>query len=103
MWYIIVAIIILGIIGAIFEWLSDLVGGAGPLIVIIIILVVLSVFGLWPYALGFLAICIVGYIIVSLIGKAGKYVGDQVEQHDRSKKEIAQINQNKLYPLSRTF
>ena len=35
MWYIIVAIIILGIIGAIFEWLSDLVGGAGPLIVII--------------------------------------------------------------------
>lgn len=93
MWYIIGAIIILGIIGAIFEWLSDLVGGAGPLIVIIIILVVLSVFGLWPYALGFLAICIVGYIIVSLIGKAGKYVGDQVEQHDRSKREIAQINQ----------
>jgi hypothetical protein len=93
MWYIIIGLLVLGIIVSVFQWLSDLVGGAGPLIVIIIIIVVLSVFGLWPYALGFAAICLVGYAIIKVIGKAGKYVGDQVEQHDRSKKETAQINQ----------
>ena len=93
MWYIIGALIILGIIVSIFEWLSDLVGGAGNLIVIIIILIVVSVFGLWPYALGFGAICTIVGIIVNLIGKAGKYVGNQVEQHDKSKRETAQIYQ----------
>lgn len=93
MLYIIVGIIVLALIISFFEWLADLVGGAVPLIVVIIVLIVLSVFGLWPYALGFAAICLVGYMIVSLIGKAGKYVGDQVEQHDNSIKEAARINQ----------
>lgn len=96
MWYIIGGLIILGIIVAVFRWLADLVGGAGPLIVIIIVLVVLSVLGLWPYALGFAAICTIGYAIVKLFGKVGKYVGDQVEQHDKSQREIAQINQKML-------
>ena len=40
MWYIIIVLIILGIIYSIFEWLADLVGGAGTLIVIIVVFVV---------------------------------------------------------------
>lgn len=87
--YIIIGIIVLGIIG----WLAEQVGGIVPLLIIIGLIIVLSVFGLWPYALGFGAICLIGYAIVKLLGKAGKYVGDQVEQHDKRKNEIALINQ----------
>jgi hypothetical protein len=85
--YIIIGIIVIGIIA----WLADKVGGMLPLIIIIGLIIILSVFGLWPYALGFAAICAVGYGIVMALGKAGKYVGNQVEQHDKLKKETAQI------------
>lgn len=87
--YIIIGIIVIGIIA----WLAEKVGGINRLIVIVGLIIVLSVFGLWPYALGFAAICAVGYAIVKILGKAGKYVGDQVEQHDKSEKEKAQIYQ----------
>lgn len=93
MWYIIIGIIILGLIVSIFKRLSELVGGTGKLIVIIIILVasllVGGVAGVFVVAAIFAVVC----VVVGLLGKAGKYVGDQVEQHDKSKKEIAQINQ----------
>ena len=87
--YIIIGLIVLGII----SWLAEEVGGIVPLLTIIGLIIVLSVFGLWLYALGFVAICAVGYAIVKLLGKAGKYVGDQVEQHDKNQKETAKINQ----------
>lgn len=87
--YIIVGLIVLGILG----WLAEEVGGIVPLLIIVGLIIVLSVFGLWPYALKFAAICTVGYAIVKLLGKAGKYVGDQVEQHDKNQKETAKINQ----------
>ena len=87
--YIIIGIIVIGIIA----WLAEQVGGIIPLIVIVGVIIILSVFGLWPYALGFAAFCAIGYAIVNLLGKAGKYVGDQVEQHDKSEKEKAQIYQ----------
>lgn len=93
MWYIIGGIIILGLIVSFFQWLSDLVGGAGKLIVIIIILVASFLAGSWAGVLAVASIFAVGYIVVKLLGKAGKYVGDQVEQHDKSKRETAQINQ----------
>lgn len=93
MWYIIGGIIILGSIVSLFEWLSDLVGGAGELIVIIIILVASFLVGSWAGVLAVAAIAAIGYIIVKLFGKAGKYVGDRLEQHDKSKKETAHINQ----------
>lgn len=87
--YIIIGIIVLGIIG----WLAEKVGGFVPLLIIIGLIIVLSVFGLWPYALGFAAICGVGYAIIKVLGNAGKYVGDQVKEHDARQKETAQINQ----------
>lgn len=93
MWYIIGGIIILGIIVSLFQWLADLVGGAGKLIVIIIILVSAFLVGSWAGVLAVVAIGAIGYVIVRLLGKAGKYVGDQVEQHDKRKRETAQINQ----------
>ena len=80
--YIIIGIIVIAIIA----WLAEQVGGIIPLIIIIGLIIILSVFGLWPYALAFAAICAVGYAI-------GKYVGNQVEQHDKSQKEKAQIYQ----------
>jgi hypothetical protein len=86
--YIIIVLIIIGVIA----WLAEQVGGLLPLILIIGLIIVLSVFGLWSYALGFAAICLVGYAIVRVLGKAGKYVGDQVERHDKDQKETAQIN-----------
>lgn len=91
--YIIIGLIVCGII----VWLAKKAGGIVPLIIIIGLIIgliiVLSVFGLWSYALGFAAICAVGYAIVKLLEKAGKYVGDQVEQHDKNQKETAKINQ----------
>lgn len=89
MMYIIIIIIILSIIA----WLAEEVGGMLPLIGIVVLIIVLSVFDLWPYALKFAAICTVGYAIVKLLEKAGKYVGNQVEQHDKSQKEQAKIYQ----------
>ena len=89
--YIIIGIIVIGIRFTILEE-TDGVGCVVPPLIIGLI-IILSVFKLWPYALGFAAICAVGCAIVVLIGKAGKYVGDQVEQHDQYKKKIAQINQ----------
>lgn len=87
--YIIIGIIVIVAIAG----LAEQVGGIIPLIVIVGLIIVLSVFGLWPYALGFAVFCAVGFAIVTLLGKAGKYVGDQVEQHDKSEKEKAQIYQ----------
>lgn len=93
MLYIIVGLIILGIIVSIFKRLSELVGGTGNLIVIIIILVasflVGGVAGIFVVAAIFVVVC----VVIGLLGIAGKYVGDQVEQHDKSKRETAQINQ----------
>lgn len=93
MWYIIGGIVVLAILASVFEWLSDLVGGAGRLIVIIIILVASFFVGAWAGVLAVALIFAVGYIAIKLLGKAGKYVGNQVEQHDKSQKETAKINQ----------
>ncbi len=90
MWLIIIGIII---VIAIIGWLAEMVGGILPLIKIVGLIIILSVFGLWPYALGFAAVCIVLFKILAAFGSAGKYVGDQIEQHDRNKKETAQIYQ----------
>lgn len=89
MLYIIIGLIVLGVI----SWMAEEVGGIIPLMGIIVLIIVLSVFSLWPYALRFAAICAVGYAVVKLIEKAVKYVGNQVEQHDKSQKEQAEIYQ----------
>lgn len=93
MTYIIIALVVLGIIVSLFQWLSDLVGGAGRLIVIIIILVGSFVVASWEGVLTAVVVATGGYIAVRLFGKAGKYIGSQVEQHDKNKKETAKINQ----------
>lgn len=93
LWYIIVGIIILGIIVEMFGWLSDLVGGARNLIVIIIILAASFFVGSWSGVLVAAVIAVLGYVIVKLLGEAGKYIGNQVKQHDKSKYETARINQ----------
>ena len=93
MWYIIGGLIALGIIVSIFRWLADLVGGAGKLLVIIIILVAAFLVGSWVGVLAVALIWAIGYVIVNLLRKAGKYVGEQVEKHDRRKRETAQIIQ----------
>ena len=93
MWYIIGGIIVLIIIFALFQWLADLVGGAGKLIAIIIILIAAFFIWSWNGVLAAAAICTIVCIVVKVIEKAGKYVGDQVEQHDKNKRETAQINQ----------
>ena len=82
MWYIIGILIVLGIISLI----AEAVGGIIPLIIIVGIIIILSIFKLWPYALAFAAITVVGGVIISVIG-------DQVEKHDKIKKETAEINQ----------
>lgn len=93
MLYIIGILIAVGIIICLFEWLFAVIVSALPIIIVIAILIILIKFGLWPYALAVAAVGIVGGIIISLIKNAGKYVGDQVAQHDRMKKETAQIYQ----------
>ena len=93
MTYIIIALVVLGIIVSLFKWLSDLVGGAGKLIVIIIILVASYLVASWEGVLTAAVIATIGYIAVRLLGKAGKYIGNQVEQHDKNKRETAKINQ----------
>ncbi len=93
MWYIIIGIIILGIIGMLLEWLVDnlpiLIAISIPVIILVASFFVWS----WSGVLAVVAIFAVGCVVVSLIITAGKYVGDQVKQHDKSKREIAQINQ----------
>lgn len=93
MWYVIGILVIFAILTSIFEGLSDLVGGTGRLIVIIIILVAAFLVGAWAGVLAVALIFTVGYIAVKLLGKAGKYVGGQIEQHDKYQKETAKINQ----------
>lgn len=88
MWYIIGIIIVIMIVGGIISWIVDLVDEIGilPIIVTVVVIIILSVFKLWPLALGFAAISAVIYIIISKIG-------DQVKEHDESKRKTAQINQ----------
>lgn len=102
MWNIIIGIIILyivfSIIGAIFGWigdiftsLSDLVGGRSRLIVIAILLIASYLLGSWAGVFALAALVAIGYVILSLLIGAGKFVGKQVEQHDERKKETALI------------
>lgn len=87
--YIIIGIIVFVIIG----WLAEQVGGIIPLLIIVGLIIVLSVFRLWPYALGFVAIALGFGAICAVVYAIVTYVGEQVEQHDKNKKETAEINQ----------
>ncbi len=93
MWYIIIGLIILGLITSFFEWLSDLVGGALPLIIIIAVLVTSYLAFSWEGVFTVIAIAVVGAIVIGLLKKAGIYVNDKVEAHDKRAKETAQIKQ----------
>ena len=91
--YIIIGLIILGLIISVFEWLSDLVGGALHLIIIIAVLVIAYLAFSWEGVFVVIAISVVGAIIIGLLKKAGVYVSDKVEAHDKRVKETAKIQQ----------
>ena len=93
MWYIIIGIIVLGLLGSFFSWLSDLVGGAKRLFTIIVILLVTFLAFSWVGVLAVIGIGVGGCIIVGLLCRAGEFIGETVEEHDKQVKETAKIKQ----------
>lgn len=91
MWYIIIALIIFGLIYALFEWLADLVGGAGVLITIIGVLVAAFLAFSWVGVFAVIGIAVAGAIIIAAIANAGTFVSKKVEEHDTSKRETERI------------
>lgn len=87
--YIIIGLIILGLIVSFFSWLSDLIGGAGRLLIIIAVLVLAYLAFSWQGVFAVVAIALLGMVL----GKAGRFIGIQVNQHDKRAKETAQIKQ----------
>lgn len=84
--YIIIVIVVLGLIGVLFQWIAD--GGWKILLVIGLPVVAYFATG-W---MGVLAI-VVMEIAIGLIGSAAGWFKRTTEEHDERKKEIAQINQ----------
>lgn len=89
MWYIIVGIIILGIIGLLLEWLAENIGIL--LVISIPVIILVASFLAWSWA-GVFAV-VVGCVVVGLLVVACIFVKDLYEQHDKNNKETAQINQ----------
>lgn len=87
--YIIVGLILLGIIYAIFEKLADVVGGAGTLIAIIVILAIAYFAFSWRGVFGVIGAA----ILIALFGSAGTFISNTVKTHDKEMKETAKIKQ----------
>lgn len=85
----IIALIILALVISLFSKLAELVGGSGPLIVIIVILVIAYLAFKWTGVLVVIALPFVGVAL----SEAGKFIKREVKQHDQRAKETAQIIQ----------
>lgn len=89
MLYIIIGLILLGIIYAVFEKLANLVGGAGILIAISVILAIAYFAFSWIGVFGVIGAA----ILIALVGSAGTFIGKTVKTHDKEMKETAKIKQ----------
>lgn len=92
-WYIVIILIIISIIGAVFNWLAELVGGAGILTAIIAVLVVAYLAFSWTGVFAVIGIAIGGFIIVTLVWYMGKSIAKLIQDHDYSVRETARIKQ----------
>ena len=90
MLYIIIGIVIIGIICAAFQRMANMVGGGKRLAVIVLIFVVAFLALSW---VGVLGVIVVG-VIIALLRSFGIHLGNIVKDHDKEKKDIAQIKQN---------
>ncbi len=93
MWYLIIGLIVISIIYSIFSKLSELVGGPGILITIIVVLAVAYFAFSWVGVLAVIGIAIGLLVIVGLLGEAGHFIGRKVDEHDQKMQETARINQ----------
>lgn len=93
MWYLIVGLIVLGLIIQLFEWLANLIGGKGRLVVIITVLVVAYLATSWEGVFSVVVLGVVGFVVVKLLGKTGKFVRKTIEDHDNAARETAKIKQ----------
>lgn len=89
MLYIIIGLILLGIIYAIFEKLANVVGGAGTLIAIIVILAIAYFAFSWRGVFGVIGAA----ILIALFSSAGTFISNTVKTHDKEMKETAKIKQ----------
>lgn len=94
MWYIIIGLIVLGIIFSIVESLADMVGGMGPLIAIVAVLVIAFLAFSWAGVFAVISIAIVGIIIIALLRKAGIFIRKTIKEHDESARKTAKIKQD---------
>lgn len=91
-----VFVLLFKLVGGALAWLAEFFGGAGRLIFILIILGAIFYVSSW-YGICLAAIVYaIGHAIVSVLGKAGKYIGSQVEQHDKRKREVAEIKKRTI-------
>lgn len=94
--YIIIALIVIGVIYAIFEKLSDVFGGGGNAAFVIFIYVV-SFFALsWIGVLGVTAVL----FILSYLGRAGMHISEKVKKHNEERNDtllIDELNRNCIW------
>lgn len=90
---IIIGIIILGALMNLFEFLSDKIGKTT--VVIVLVLDVIAYFAGSLRTVFIVTVIGIGIsLLVRQIGKAGQHISNTIENHDKEKKKIAQINQN---------
>lgn len=100
--YIFILLIIIGIIVSLLGWLANLVGGAGNLIIIVVVLAAAYLVFSWEGVFTVIGVAVVGLLIIRLLGRAGTFLVGQLgragtflsrklEQHDNMARETAMI------------